>query len=137
VVGISGPLGSHSGVMTPARPNVCLTVNSGGLFRLRSGTNGLRAFASSSLDANSTVEYGGSNQTITTTTYGHLKLSGNGNKTWTGSNITISGNLDVTDSSDLVLGGNITVYGNLAIASAATLDVSSQSWNITLKGIWT
>src|SRR5438034_4146833 len=134
---ISGTLDWTSGAMTLAGSNVSLTVNSGGLFRVRSGTNGLPAFASISLDANSTVEYGGSNQTITTTTYGHLKLSGSGTKTWTGSDITISGNLDVTDSSDLVLGTNITVYGNLEIASGATLDVSSQSWFITLKGNWT
>src|SRR5438128_40603 len=134
---ISGTLDWTSGAMTLAGSNVSLTVNSGGLFRVRSGTNGLPAFASISLDANSTVEYGGSNQTITTTTYGHLKLSGNGTKTWTGSDITISGNLDVTDSSDLVLGRNITVYGNLAIAAGATLDVSSSSWFITLKGNWT
>src|SRR3989442_4913836 len=133
---ISGTLDWTSGAMTLAGSNVSLTVNSGGLFRVRSGTNGLPAFASISLDANSTVEYGGGNQTITTTTYGHLKLSGNGTKTWTGSDITINGNLDVTDSSDLVLGRNITVYGNLAIASAATLGVGS-NWNITLKGNWT
>src|SRR5437016_6976934 len=134
---ISGTLDWTSGAMTLAGSNVSLTVNSGGLFSVGSGTNGLPAFASISLDANSTVEYGGSNQTITTTTYGHLKLSGSGTKTWTGSDITISGNLDVTDNSDLILGGNLTVYGNLAIAAGTTLDVSSQSWNITLKGNWT
>src|SRR2546428_423067 len=134
---ISGTLDWTSGVMTLAGSNVSLTVNSGGLFRVRSGTNGLPAFASISLDANSTVEYGGGNQTITTTTYGHLKSSGSGTKTWTSSDITISGNLDVTDSSDLVLGRNITVYGNLAIAAGAALDVSSSSWFITLKGNWT
>src|SRR5439155_332438 len=137
---ISGTLDWTSGAMTLAGSNVSLTVNSGGLFRVRSGTNGLPAFASISLDANSTIEYGGSNQTITTTTYGHLKLSGNGTKTWTGlTNITISGNLDVTDSSDLILGGNITVYGNLAIAAGPTLGASSGpgfNWNLTLKANW-
>src|SRR5438552_2774018 len=134
---ISGTLDWTSGAMALSGSHVSLTVNSGGLFSVRSGTNGLPAFESISLDANSTVEYGGSNQTITSTTYGHLKLSGNGTKTWTGSDITMSGNLDVTDNSDLILGGNITVYGNLAIAAGATLDVSSQSWNVTVKGNWT
>src|SRR5207247_10777107 len=92
---ISGTLDWTSGAMTLAGSNVSLTVNSGGLFRVRSGTNGLLAFASISLDANSTVEYGGSTQTITTTTYGHFETSGNGAKTWTGpTEIVIAGNLD-------------------------------------------
>src|SRR5439155_2272034 len=133
---ISGTLDWTSGAMTLAGSNVSLTVNSGGLFRVRSGTNGLPAFASISLDANSTVEYGGSNQTITTTTYGHLKLSGSGTKTWTSSDITISGNLDVGGASTLTLGGNITVNGNLSIGSGTTLGVGSNR-NITLKGNWT
>src|SRR5216117_4212454 len=133
---ISGTLDWTSGAMTLAGSNVSLTVNSGGLFRVRSGTNGLPAFASISLDANSTVEYGGSNQTITTTTYGHLKLSGSGTKTWTSSDITIRGNLDVGGASTLTLGGNITVNGNLSIGAGATLGVGS-NYNITLKGNWT
>src|SRR2546428_11194029 len=133
---ISGTVDWTSGAMTLSASNVSLTVNSGGIFGVRSGTNGLPAFASISLDANSTVEYGGSNQTITTTTYGHLKLSGSGTKTWTSSDITISGNLDVGGASTLTLGGNITVNGNLSIGAGATLGVGS-NYNITLKGNWT
>ncbi len=133
---ISGTLDWTSGAITLSGSNVSLTVNSGGIFGVRSGTNGLPAFASNSLDANSTVEYGGSNQTITTTTYGHLKLSGSGTKTWTSSDITIGGNLDVGGASTLTLGGNITVNGNLSIGAGATLGVGS-NYNITLKGNWT
>src|SRR5437867_6888326 len=100
---IDGTLDWTSGAMTLAGSNVSLTVNSGGLFRLRSGTNGLPAFAAIFLDANSTVEYGGSTQTITTTTYGHFETSGNGAKTWTGpTEIVIAGNLDITGNSSLI-----------------------------------
>src|SRR6266566_928419 len=138
---ISGTLDWTSGAITLAGSNVSLTVNSGGLFRVRSSTIGLPAFASISLDANSTVEYGGGNQTITTTTYlttyGHLKTSGTGAKTWSGgTSATINGNLDVGGASTLTLGGNITVIGNLSIATGATLGVGS-NWNITLNGNWT
>src|SRR5947199_248572 len=139
---ISGTLDWTSGAMTLSGSNVSLTVNSGGVFKVSSGTYGLPAFATISLDANSTVEYGGANQTIKVdsvlATYGHLKTSGTGNKTWTGNTAaTITGNLDVGGASTLTLGGNITVNGNLSIGTGTTLDVSSLSWNITLKGNWT
>src|SRR5438094_333373 len=139
---ISGTLNWTGGVITLAGPAVSLTVDSGGVFKLNSGTNGFPAFATISLDANSTVEYGGANQTIKVdsvlTTYGHLKTSGTGTKTWSGNtSATITGNLDVGGASTLTLGGNITVNGNLSIGTGTTLDVSSLSWNITLKGNWT
>src|SRR6266700_8056647 len=47
---ISGRLAWTSGAMTLSGSNVSLTVNSGGVFSVRSGTNGLPAFASISLD---------------------------------------------------------------------------------------
>src|SRR5437867_1551042 len=139
---ISGTLEWTSRAMTMSGSNVSLTVNSGGVFKVSSGTYGLPAFATISLDANSTVEYGGANQTIKVdsvlATYGHLKTSGTGNKTWTGNTAaTITGNLDVGGASTLTLGGNITVHGNLSIGTGTTLDVSSLSWNITFKGNWT
>src|SRR5437867_4356474 len=139
---ISGTLEWTSRAMTMAGPAVSLTVNSGGVFKLRSGTYSLPAFPAISLNANGTVEYGGANQTIKVdsvlSTYGHLKTSGTGNKTWTGNTAaTITGNLDVGGASTLTLGGNITVHGNLSIGTGTTLDVSSLSWNITFKGNWT
>src|SRR5438093_7404530 len=104
---ISGTLDWTSGIMSLAGPAVSLTVNSGGVFKVSSGTYALPAFATISLDANSTVEYAGANQTITTTTYGHLKTSGTGTKTWSGgTSATITGNLDVGGASTLTLGGN-------------------------------
>src|SRR5207249_4659812 len=139
---ISGTLDWTGGAMTLSGSNDSLTMNSGGVFKVSSGTYGLPAFATiSSLDANSTVEYGGSNQTITTTTYGHLRTSGTGTKTWSGgTSATITGNLDVGGASTLTLGGNITVNGNLSIGAGATLGASSGTgfyWNIALKGNWT
>src|SRR5438034_1484971 len=139
---ISGTLDWTSGAMTLSGSNVSLTVDSGGVFKLRSGTNGFPAFPTISLNANSTVEYGGDNQTVKVdsflTTYGHLKTSGTGTKTWSGNtSATINGNLDVGGASTLTLGGTITVIGNLSTAAGATLGVSSSNWNITLKGNWT
>src|SRR5438876_5065999 len=127
--------------MTLSGSNVSLTVNSGGVFKVSSGTYGLPAFATISLDANSTVEYGGANQTIKVdsflTNYGHLKTSGTGIKTWSsGTSATINGNLDVGGASALTLGGNITVKANLTIGTGTTLGVGS-NWFITLKGDWT
>src|SRR5205809_3197605 len=142
---ISGTLDWTSGAMTLSGSNVSLTVNSGGVFKLRSGTNGFPAFPTISLNANSTVEYGGDNQTVKVdsflTTYGHLKTSGTGTKTWSGgTSATITGNLDVGGASTLTLGGNITVNGNLSIAAGATLNAAPGTgfyYNITLKGNWT
>src|SRR5438093_1088580 len=138
---ISGTLDWTSGVMSLAGPAVSLTVNSGGVFKARSGTYGLPGFPAISLNANSTVEYGGANQTITVdsvlSTYGHLKTSGTGVKTWsTGTAAIINGNLEVGGASTLTLGGHITVNGNLSIGSGTTLGVGSNR-NITLNGNWT
>src|SRR5437773_11502628 len=52
---ISGTLNWTSGVMSIAGPAVSLTVNSGGVFKVSSGTSGLPAFTTISLNANSTV----------------------------------------------------------------------------------
>src|SRR5437667_10331221 len=105
---ISGTLEWTSGAMTLSGSNVSLTMNSGGVFKVSSGTYGLPAFATISLDANSTVEYGGANQTIKVdsflTNYGHLKTSGSGVKTWSSGTATINGNLDVGGASTLTLG---------------------------------
>src|SRR5216117_2321115 len=85
---ISGTLNWTGGVITLAGPAVSLTVDSGGVFKVNSGTNGFPAFPTISLNTNSTVEYGGANQTIKVdsflTNYGHLKTSGAGTKTWSG-----------------------------------------------------
>ncbi|PYS48327.1 MAG: hypothetical protein DMG13_25810 [Acidobacteria bacterium] len=138
---ISGTLDWTSGAITFASTSVSLTVNSGGVFKLRNTTLGMPAFPAISLNANSTVEYGGANQTIKVdsvlTTYGHLKTSGTGVKTWsTGTAAIINGNLDVGAASTLTLGGHITVNGNLSIGSGTTLGVGSNR-NITLMGNWT
>src|SRR5439155_8906671 len=142
---ISGTLDWTSGAMTLSGSNVSLTVNSGGVFKVSSGTYGFPAFPTISLNANSTVEYGGDNQTVKVdsflTTYGHLKTSGTGTKTWSGgTSATITGNLDVGGASTLTLGGNITVNENLSIAAGATLNAAPGTgcdYNITLKGNWT
>src|SRR5207247_1946962 len=139
---ISGTLDWTSGAMTLAGSNVSLTVNSGGLFRVRSGTNGLPAFASISLDANSTVEYGGSNQTITTTTYGHLKLSGNGatvtlngsteQQTIGGTTATTFINLTISNTSGygIRLSQNVTVNAGLSLSNGI-VDAATEGKTLT------
>ena len=94
-----------------------LTINSGGLFRLRSGTNGMPAFTSFSLNANSTVEYGGTSQPISgpASPYGNLSTSGSGTKT---------------------LGGATTINGSLSIGAGTTLDVSASNFAVALNGNW-
>jgi hypothetical protein len=115
---IGGVLDWSGGTLTVVSgATMPLTVNSGGLFGLRSGTNGMPAFTSFSLDANSTIEYGGASQTISgsSSPYGNLSTSGSGTKT---------------------LGAAITINGGLTVGSGTALDVSASSFAVALKGNW-
>lgn len=81
------------------------------------GTNGFPAnYAAHVIDADSTVEYNGGMQEVTalTNAYGHLILSGTGDKTLM-ADVTAQGNLTVNNVSLTVTSGqNLIVGGNVA-----------------------
>jgi hypothetical protein len=95
-----------------------LSVASGATLLLTGGTTFPTGFGTFSLDANSTVEYGGTNnQNITTRTYPHLTLSGGGNK--------------------VPQTGTLIITGNLLISSGATMQANTNNVPINLAGNFT
>jgi hypothetical protein len=83
-----------------------------------------------------TVDYNGTAQTVTATTYNNLTLSGSGAKTMTGvgtvnSNFTLSGTSSTTGVSvDMTIGGNVTIGTGTTFAAG-----TSRTHNVA--GNWT
>jgi hypothetical protein len=125
-----------------------LTVAAGASLRI-GGTNSLPAnYTTVTLSSTSTVDYAGTSQTVSATTYGHLTLSGSGTKTaagnislaggWTNSGVTFAaGSHTVTFNGSVsqAISGS-TTFNHLTISkSGGTLDGGSAA--ITLTGSWT
>lgn len=95
-----------------------LTIADGGQIRLSGATNFPRGFDRYELADNSTVNYNGSAQSIYGVTYGHLTLSGSGNKTLSQS-IDIDGDFTI-QAGTFYPGTNtitVSVKGNFLMAS--------------------
>ncbi|MEI7732972.1 MAG: hypothetical protein WCO56_25595 [Verrucomicrobiota bacterium] len=99
-------------------------------------------YATHALASTSTVEYNGTNQTVTAETYGHLILSSSGaaTKTMPGVAFTIAGNwLSVTNvpgaSVAFTAGAALTVNGNVSLGGGTTFNGGAFSHSI--GGNWT
>jgi hypothetical protein len=92
-----------------------ITVANGAVLKI-GGTNGFPAnYTTHTLGATSTVEYGGTTQTVSAESYGNLTISGSATKT---------------------MNGATTVAGDLTLSSG-TLSTSASNFNLTVGGNWT
>ncbi|SHF89242.1 hypothetical protein SAMN05443549_101722 [Flavobacterium fluvii] len=92
-----------------------LTVANSGTLQL-SGTSSFPAFATTTLDVSSTVNYNGTAQTVAAKNYGILLLSGSGNKTFAGAT-TIAGDLGISGTAvALLLNGTTSSSGTLTFS---------------------
>ena len=106
------------------------------------GTNGFPVnYNSKALQLSSTVNYYGTNQTVTALTYGNIILSSSGGaatKTMPGTAFTVEGNFTSTLGSGTAVsytaGSAITINGNLDIGTGTTFSGASFSHN--LAGDW-
>ncbi|MBC9930578.1 hypothetical protein [Chitinophaga qingshengii] len=106
------------------------------------GTNSLPLnYRTVSFSLTSTVEYSGTNQTVTQQTYGNLTLSsgsGAAVKTFPSSSFTVAGNLLSNLASgtsvSYTAGADITISGNVTIGTGTTF--SGGSYNITVGENW-
>ncbi|MVT07637.1 T9SS type A sorting domain-containing protein [Chitinophaga tropicalis] len=118
-----------------------LSVANGATMKI-GGTNTFPAnYATRSLSLTSTVEYSGTNQTVSAQTYGNLTLSSSSGaavKTMPGTDFTVAGNLSSTigagTSVSYTAASNITVSGNVSIGASTTFNGSSFTHNIA--GNW-
>ena len=89
------------------------------------GTNSLPSnYSTHAIDSFSTIVYGGAAQTVATLnsaqTYGHLTLSGSGNKTL-GGNVTVVGTFTLGSGATAVVGSNtLTLYGTVTCGGSVT-----------------
>ena len=105
------------------------------------GTNSFPSnYNTRSLSLTGTVEYSGTNQTVSAQTYGNLVLSSTSGatiKTMPSADFTVAGNLgsNVTAGSlSFTAASNITVSGNISIGSSTTFNGSSYTTNVA--GNW-
>lgn len=118
------------------------TTTVGGTFSISNGatlkigsTNTFPAnYNTNTLSLTSTVEYTGTNQTVSSKTYGNLTLSnssGAATKTMPGTAFTIAGdltsNIGTGTSVSFTAASNITISGNINIGSSTTFNGSSYS----------
>ncbi|MCX6284146.1 MAG: hypothetical protein NTW31_07935 [Bacteroidetes bacterium] len=109
------------------------TINDGGLFNFTSGSWGTIGFSNNSyvFGPASTVEYSGSgDQDVgNPASYGHLILSGSGDKTASTGDITINGDLDIQNPCRFVIPQNraVSLNGNLNLNTADGLFLQAGS----------
>lgn len=104
-----------------------LTVSNGAFLKI-GGTNTFPTnYATHTLGATGTVEYNGTNQTVTVESYGHLTLSGSGTKTMPGSAMTIAGNFAMAGTASATAAQALTVNGNFTLGANTTFGAASYS----------
>lgn len=107
-----------------------LAVQNSALFNI-GGTSGMpTSFTTRTFSSTSTVDYYGTNQTVSAQTYGHLTLSGSGTKTMPGSAFTVAGNFTMSGTPSATAAAAVTVGGNFSVGSGCTFGAGSYSHNI-------
>jgi hypothetical protein len=102
-----------------------LTVANGSTLRLSGTSTMATAPGGKTFGATSTVNYCGSNQTVTDETYGHLILSGSGVKTMPTATTTVAGNFTSAGTVSATAQAVINTAGNFTIGSGTTYNAST------------
>ena len=99
-----------------------------GAFLKIGGTNSFPLnYAIHSFQPTSTVDYYGTNQTVTAETYGHLNLSTSGTKTMPATPMTTQGNFTMSGTASATAAANLTVNGNFTLGPGTTFGAASSS----------
>ena len=119
---------NNNGFAITLRSSKDFVVSNGATFNL-SGSSSMVSGATKTFGPSSTVNYIGTNQTVSNESYGKLALSGTGIKTFSGGNTSIAGNLSILSTTKALLSP-----GTNSTANSITLDglgTNSGSWGST------
>ena len=92
-------------------------------------------YATHTVNTASTVEYYGTNQTVTNETYGNLILSTSGTKTMPATALAIAGNFTMSGSASATAGAAITITGDVTLSGTANF--SGSTFANSVAGNWT
>ncbi|MES2730661.1 MAG: hypothetical protein V4714_02900 [Bacteroidota bacterium] len=117
---VSGTLNLNTFTANRTTAGGTLTVNDQGLLRIGGTGTFPTNYTNNTLNAVSTVEYYGADQSVRGLTYSNLTIAGTGTKTITGASATVNSNLVVSSSIFELAGQNLTVTGTTSISGTVT-----------------
>ncbi len=104
-----------------------ITVSNGATLKI-GGTNSFPSnYTTHTLGATSTVDYYGTNQTVTDENYGHLLLSTSGTKTLPATAVSIAGNFTMSGTPSATAASALTVGGVFMVGTGCTFGAASYS----------
>ena len=126
----AGTLDLSSYTMNRSASGGTLTVSNGATLMIGGTTTFPTNYATHALGSTSTVEYYGTNQTVTNESYGHLLLRGSGTKTMPGTPVSVAGNFTMSGTPSATAASALTVGGNFSIGSGCTFGAASYSHSV-------
>ena len=126
----AGTLDLASFTMNRSAAGGVITVSNGATLKI-GGTNSFPSnYTTETLGATSTVDYYGTNQTVTDEDYGHLLLSTSGTKTMPGTAVSIAGNFTMSGTPTATAASALTVSGIFTVGSGCTFGAASYSHSV-------
>jgi len=125
----SGTL-SNGGYTVAGTSGKTFEVVNGASFESLGTTSMATGFGTKTFGATSTVNYGGTNQTVTNEVYGHLSLSNSDTKTMPGTAMSIAGNFTTSGTVSATALAALTVAGSFTIGTGTTFTAGAFTHNI-------
>ncbi len=126
----AGILDLSSSTMNRSAAGGTITVSNGATLKI-GGTNSFPTnYTTHTLGATSTVEYEGTNQTVTNETYGHLTLSGSGTKTMPNGTLAIAGNFTMSGTPSATALAAINTTGSFTVGNGCTFTTGAFTHDI-------
>jgi fibronectin-binding autotransporter adhesin len=127
---MNGTLDCGAYVLSRKTNGGTLSVGNGGTLKI-GGVNGMpTSFTTRTFAALSTVEYSGSNQSVSAEAYGNLVLSGSGTKTLPGTALTLAGSFTMKGTASATAAATIAVNGNFSLGTGTSFNAGTYSHSI-------